>query len=182
MPLLPGVLAVGSDHGPGKLDVKVPIYVDSVAEMPGVQICLDHDVSSVEAKFFWMKDKIDGGGDGTGETELDRIARENVRQAVPGQYVTGDSINRHCVEKHTYIRRSMFYDAQAVKEEVRAELLESFQTELLVKAATEFVYARNECIDDHITVGHPFPEKARIVALLGISFSRSKTISMNSSR
>jgi hypothetical protein len=123
----------------------------------------------VKARYFWMRDKIRGGGDGTGETELDRIARENVRQAVPGQYVTGDSINRHCVEKHTYIRRSMFYDAE-VKEEVRQELLDKFPDGAkLVKAATEFVYARNECIDDHITVGHPFPGKGQNRRSLGDS-------------
>jgi hypothetical protein len=153
----------------GKLDVKVPIYVDKISEMPVVQLHFDLDVSLVKAKYFWMKDKIRGGGDGTGETELDRIARENVRQAVPGQYVTGDSINRHCVDKHSYIRRSMFYDAE-VKDEVRKELLEKFPNGCkLVKAATEFVYARNECIDDHITIGHPFPGKGQNRRALGES-------------
>jgi hypothetical protein len=153
----------------GKLDAKVPIYVDTVSEMPGISLNFDYDVSVVKARYFWMRDKIRGGGDGTGETELDRIARENVRQAVPGQYVTGDSINRHCVEKHTYIRRSMFYDAE-VKEEVRQELLDKFPDGAkLVKAATEFVYARNECIDDHITVGHPFPGKGQNRRSLGDS-------------
>jgi len=153
----------------GKLEAKVPIYVDKIAEMPVIQLCVDYDVSIAKAMFFWMRDKIRGGGDGTGETELDRIARENVRQAVPGQYVTGDSINRHCVVKHVYIRRSMFYDA-GVKDEVREELLTKFPAGCkLVKAATEFVYARNECIDDHLTIGHPFPGKGQNRRSLGDS-------------
>ena len=116
-----------------------------------------------------MKDKVKGGGDGTGETELDRIARENVHQAVPGQYVTGDSINRHCVIKHQYIRRSMFFD-DCVKADVRGELLDKFPDgALLVKAGTEFAFARNENMDDHCAIGHPFPGKGQNRRALGES-------------
>lgn len=153
----------------GKLDHKVPIYVDSQFQMGVLSVSEDKDISTVKAQFLWMKDKVRGGGDGTGETELDRIARENVRQAVPGQYVTGDSLNRHCVVKHTWLRRSMFFDV-SVKEDVRKELLAKFPAGcVLVKAATEFAYARNECMDDHITVGHPFPGKGQNRRALGES-------------
>lgn len=139
----------------GKLEHKVPIIVDDVTQMGVLFLCEDKDEATARAMLPWMKEKIHGGGDGTGETELDRIARENVRQAVPGQYVTGDSLNRHTVVKHTYIRPQMFYDAK-VKDEVREELLEKFPDGAkLVKAATEFAYVRNECMDDHCTVGHP---------------------------
>lgn len=153
----------------GKLDHKVPINVDGVPEMGVVQVFQDVDIAMAKAQFPWMREKIHGGGDGTGETELDRIARENVRQAVPGQYVTGDAINRHTVIKHTYIRRGMFYDA-SVNDEIREELLAKFPDGAkLVKAATEFCYARNECIDEHITVGHPFPGKGQNRRALGES-------------
>lgn len=141
----------------GKLEHKCPIYVDNVSQMNYVSLYEDKDVALARAQFPWMKTKIHGGGDATGETELDRIGRENVRQAVPGQYVTGDSINSHTVVKHTYIRQSAFYD-EAVRDDVRQELLEKFPNgACLVKAATEFCYARNECIDDHLEIGHPFP-------------------------
>ena len=141
----------------GKLEHKIPIYVDNVNQAHAVSIYQDKDTSVGRAMFPWMKSKIKGGGDGTGETELDRIARENVRQAVPGQYVTGDSINSHVVIKHSYLRRTAFYD-ENVKDEVREELLGKFPDGVkMVKAATEFCYARNECIDDHVEVGHPFP-------------------------
>ncbi len=141
----------------GKLEHKVPIYVDDMTRMAAVCIFEDKDVSIGRAQFPWMKEKIRGGGDGTGETELDRIGRENVRQAVPGQYVTGDSINSHVVIKHTYMRRAAFY-SQEVKDEVREELLQKFPDGVcLVKAATEFAFARNENIDDHVKIDHPFP-------------------------
>jgi hypothetical protein len=153
----------------GKLDGKVPIYVDCQGKMGMISLCFDDDVAQSKARFCWMRDKIQGGGDGTGETELDRIARENVRQAVPGQYVTGDSLNRHAVRKHTYIRPSMFYD-EMVTDEVREELLDKFPDgAVLVKSATEFCFARNEGMDDHIVVGHPFPGQGQNRRSLGES-------------
>jgi hypothetical protein len=152
-----------------KMAHKVPLVADDQAEMMGVYVCRDFDVSVLKARYFWMKDKIRGGGDGTGEAELDRVARENVRQAVPGSYITGDSINRHSVEKHTWIRRSFFYD-DSVKDHVREELLAKFPDgALLVKAATDFVFARNECIDDHVVIGHPFPGQGQNRRSLGES-------------
>jgi len=141
----------------GKLYHKVPIFVDGQYQMGCISILEDKDVAMLKAQFPWMKQKIQGGGDATGETELDRIARENVSQAVPGQYVTGDAINRHCVKKHTYIRRAMFFD-DCVKPKARKELLEKFPDgALLVKAGPEFAFARNEGMDDHCAIGHPFP-------------------------
>ena len=153
----------------GKLDHQVPIYVDCRAQMGSVAICLDRDVAIARSMFPWMRDKVVGGGDGTGETELDRIARENVRQAVPGQYVTGDSLNRHTVIKFRYFRPSTFFDAE-ITDTVREELLAKFPDgALLAKAATEFAFARNECMDDHIEIGHPFPGKGQNRRSLGES-------------
>src|SRR5882672_6272239 len=57
----------------GKLEVKVPIYVDAQFQMGGVLLFEDKDVAVARAQFPWMRDKIRGGGDGTGEVELDRI-------------------------------------------------------------------------------------------------------------
>lgn len=153
----------------GKLGHKVPIYVDDQGQMVAATLFCDLDIAQARAQFPWMKDKISGGGDGAGETEFDRIARENVQQAIPGQYVTGDSINRHAVRKHTYIRRSMFYD-ESVRDEVRSELLEKFPDgALLVKCGPDFAFARNECMDDHLSIGHPFPGKGQNRRSLGES-------------
>jgi hypothetical protein len=153
----------------GKLDHQVPIYVNCRGEMGSIAICLDKDVSLAKAMFPWMKEKVQGGGDGTGETELDRIARENVKQAVPGQYVTGDSMNRHTVVKFRYLRPSTFFDAN-IKDDVRQELLEKFPDgALLAKAGLEFAFARNECMDSHTEVGHPFPGQGQNRRSLGES-------------
>ena len=153
----------------GKLDHQVPIYVDCQSQMPSVAIYEDKDVAVAKAMFPWMRDKVRGGGEGTGETELARIARENVRQAVPGEYVTGDSINRHTVVTYRYLRRSAFYD-ECVNNTVREELLAKFPDgALLTKAATEFAFARNECMDNHCDIGHPFPGQGQNRRAMGES-------------
>jgi hypothetical protein len=145
----------------GKLDHKVPIAVDHLKDMQFVQLFEDVDVVIAKAKFPWIADKLKPGSDKISESELDRIARENTRQAVLGAYVTGDSFSRHIVVKHTWFRPSMFMDEQ-VDDAIRAELLEKFPDGcLLVKAGSEFAFARNENMDDHLVIGHPFSGKGQ---------------------
>lgn len=138
----------------GKLDHKVPLSVDCIKEMPWVQLFFDVDVAVARATFPWIADKIRVGGDGQSESQLDRIARENVRQAVLGAYVTGDSLSRHTTIKYTWFRPSFFMD-ETVKDEVKAELLEAFPNGcLMAKAGSEFAFARNEKMDKHLAIGH----------------------------
>ena len=47
-----------------------------------MQLMLDTDVALARGTFPWIASKINPGTDGLSETQLDRIARENVRQAV----------------------------------------------------------------------------------------------------
>lgn len=145
----------------GKLDHKVPISVDNFCEMQFVQLMLDYDVAMVRGMFPWIASKINPGTDGQSATQLDRIARENVRQAVLGAFVTGDSLSRHTTVKYTWMRPSMFLD-QSVSDEAKAELLEAFPDGvLLARAGQEFAFARNEKMDDHLVIGHPTSGKGQ---------------------
>ena len=145
----------------GKLDHKVPISVDNFSEMPYVQLMLDYDVALVRGMFPWIASKITTGTDGQSSTQLDRIARENVRQAVLGAYVTGDSLSRHTTVKYTWMRPSMFLDA-SVGDEAKAELLEAFPDGcLLARAGQEYAFSRNEKMDDHLVIGHPTAGKGQ---------------------
>jgi hypothetical protein len=145
----------------GKLDHKVPIAVDDFSLMQFVQLSFDLDVAVVRGMFPWISEKINPGTDGMSETQLDRIARENVRQAVVGAYVTGDSLNRHSTVKFSWFRPSMFLDA-SVSDEARAELLEAFPNgALLARAGAEYAFSRNESVDDHIVIGHPWTGKGQ---------------------
>ena len=153
----------------GKLDHKVPIAIDDIKDMHFVQLYEDLDVVIAKAKYPWIADKIKPGADGTSEVELDRIARENTRQAVLGAYVTGDSLQNHTVVKHTWFRPSMFM-SDSINDLCRAELLEAFPNgALLVKAGANFAYAKNESMDAHLAIGHPFSGKGQNRRALGTS-------------
>jgi hypothetical protein len=153
----------------GKLDHKVPISVDNISEMPFVQLSFDVDVALAKATFPWIAGKIQVGGDKQADTQLDRIARENVRQAVLGAFVTGDSLARHTTITYTWLRPSMFMD-DSVKDDVRAELLESFPNGCVIATAgNEFAFARNESMDDHLAIGHPSSGKGQNRRSMGAS-------------
>ena len=145
----------------GKLDHKVPISVDNFSEMQFVQLMLDYDVAMVRGMFPWIASKISPGTDGQSATQLDRIARENVRQAVLGAYVTGDSLSRHTTVKYTWMRPAMFLDP-SVGDEAKAELLEAFPDGvLLARAGQEYAFSRNEKMDDHLAIAHPTAGKGQ---------------------
>lgn len=145
----------------GKLDHKLPISVQEQDEMPWAQIMIDVDIAVARATFPWIAEKIHVGSDGTSESQLDRIARENVRQSVLGAYVTGDSLSRHTTIKYTWFRPSFFLD-ESVDDECKAELLEKFPNGcLLAKAGREFAFARNESMDAHIAIAHPTSGKGQ---------------------
>lgn len=151
----------------GKLDHKVPLAVDDLKDMQFVQIYEDLDVVIAKSKFPWISDKIKPGSDGQSEVELDRIARENTRQAVLGAYVTGDSLQNHTIVKHTWFRPSMFMSEQ-VSDEVRAELFEAFPDGcLLVKAGANYAYSKNEKMDEHIAIAHAKEGKGQNRLALG---------------
>jgi hypothetical protein len=153
----------------GKLDHKLPIAVDYIKDAQFVQLYMDLDVAVVKSILPWIADKIKPGSDGNTEVELDRIARENVRQAVLGAYVTGDSLQRHTVLKFSWFRPSMFMD-EKVSDQVRAELLETFPNgALLCKAGANYGFSRNESMDDHLAIAHPFSGKGQNRSALGSS-------------
>jgi hypothetical protein len=153
----------------GKLDHKVPISVDNMKDMPWAQIAVDVDVTIGKAMFPWIADKVKVGTDGIADTQLDRIARQNVRQAVLGAYVTGDSLSRQTTIKFTWFRPSMFLDEQ-VSDAAKAELLEAFPNGcLMAMAGSEFAFARNESMDDHLAIGHPSSGKGQNRRSMGAS-------------
>jgi hypothetical protein len=151
------------------LDHKVPIAVDLIRDMPWAQVSFEIDVAMAKAMFPWVAEKINPGTDGLSDTQLDRIARQNVRQAVLGAYVTGDSLARQTTIKFTWLRPSMFLDNQ-VNDSARAELLENFPNGcLMCKAGPVLAFVRNESMDDHLAIGHAFPGMGQNRRSLGSS-------------
>lgn len=151
----------------GKMDHKVPIAVDSIKEMQFAQLYFDLDVTIAKSTFPWIADKIKPGGDGQSEVELDRIGRENTRQAVLGAYVTGDSLQNHTVVKYTWFRPCMF-TSDKINDQVRAELFEAFPNgALLAKAGANYAFSRNESMDKHLAIAHALGGKGQNRRALG---------------
>lgn len=155
----------------GKLSHKVPIMADTIHDMDFVLAFWDMDESRAKAKFPWIEDKIHPGG-GVGEIGIDRLSRINVRLALEGGYVTGDSFNREVTVTYAWLRPAAYYYVK--DEEVRQEFFESFPDGCLaVYAADELAFVRNESMDDHLHVlqacnGHGANRRALMTSVLSI--------------
>ena len=142
----------------GKLEHKLPFNAPSgkLPDCAWAQVSGEYDVSFVKAMFTDKADKIKAGGAVAGENELDRIARINATLALEANYVTGDSMVRDCTVQRTWIRPAYFMSVENV--EIRRSFFEKFPDgALVIQAGNEFIKARNECMDDHLTLIHAFP-------------------------
>jgi hypothetical protein len=144
-----------------KLGSKVLVSAKNQSKMPWLQLYEEDDCASARASFPFISEKIRPGGTGTGEVELDRIARINTDLALQGAYVTGDSYNRDVTIQRTWMRPKFFWD-QSVRSEIREKLLERFPKGcLVVRVGPEFAFCRNESLDDKVKVLHALPGKGQ---------------------
>jgi len=141
----------------GKLEAKViPINSQCLRDCVAVQVSREYDLSYAKAKFPDIADSIKPGSSGSGENELDRIARINACLSLPASYVTGDSMVRDCTITRTWLRPEFFMECETA--EIKAELFEKMPDgALAVFAGEKFAFARNECMDDHLTLVQAFP-------------------------
>ena len=141
----------------GKLEHKVPLQTQDQSEMDFIQAYGDVFVGRAKGRFWWVADKIQPGGSGTSEVELDRIARMDCALALPGTYVTGDSFNRDVTIQYNWLRPSAFTEIDN-KEGLRDSIMEKCPDGILaVYAGDTFCFARNENMDDHCHVLQCFP-------------------------
>ena len=167
-PVTPPETAIGEQRGRprgqevvkvyGKLEHKVPFSAPSgkLEDCLWVQVSGEYDIAYAKAMFPEKADKIKPGGSASGENELDRIARINATLALEASYVTGDSMVRDCTIQRTWIRPAYFMGVENV--EIRRGLFEKLPDgALVVKAGDQFIKARNENMDDHLTLVHAFP-------------------------
>ena len=142
----------------GKLENKVPITAKCREDMPWLQLFTDLDEALVKAMFPFAAKRIKPEGVDSAEIELDRIARMNTNLAIQGKYVTGDSMQRLCTVCITFMRPSWFY-ANEVREEIRDKLIELFPDGcVVITAGSEFIFARNCAMNDHVAIAHPLDE------------------------
>jgi len=140
----------------GKLEHKIPINAMSLSDCPFAQVSTEYDYAYVKGLFPNKADEIKPGTAGEGENQLDRIARINVALALEASYVTGDSMVRDCTVQRTWFRPSMFMEVKDLK--IRKELMTAFPDGcLVVQAGETFIFARQESMDDHLTLVQAFP-------------------------
>ena len=152
----------------GALEAKLPISVQCQSDMGWLQIYTEVDIAIARARYPWIAKKIKPSGAGPGEVQLDRIARMNVKLALPGSYVTGDSMVRDATIQKTWVRPSMFMDDAA--KNCRDSFLEKFPNGVLVECAgSEFACAYPESMDDCITILHSTPGDGQSRAAMGSS-------------
>ena len=167
-PVTPPESAVGQKRGRprgrevtkvyGKLEHKVPFAAQSgkLEDCLWAQVSEELDVALVKAMFPEKADKIKPGGSGSGEDELDRIARINATLALEASYVTGDSMVRDCTVQGTWIRPGYFMNVD--DNETRESFFEKFPDgALVIQAGNVFIKARRECMDDHLKLVHALP-------------------------
>lgn len=142
----------------GVLEHKLPFSAGSgnLEDCQWAQVAGEYDVTLPKAMFPKKADLIKPGGASAGENELDRIARINATLALEASYVTGDSMVRDCTVQRTWLRPGYFMAIEDVK--IRRSIFGKFPDgAMVVQAGDEFIKARNESMDDHLTLIHAFP-------------------------
>lgn len=143
----------------GKLEHKCPLYADTQAEMAWQRISTEVNQNILKERYPWIREKIKPGGAGSknggGADQLDRQARINVRLAVQSSASSGESWQQDATETYTWYRPSQYH--AIAKEEVRELFFETFPDGLLVvHAGGELAFIRNESMDDHLSIIHPY--------------------------
>ena len=169
-PVFPPEISMGEQRGAprgqeiakvyGVLEHKVPFSAPSadLDDCTIVQVSGEYDLDYVKAMFPDKADRIKAGGAAAGENELDRIARINCNLALNASYVTGDSMVRDCTIHRVWMRPAKFMSVE--NKELRANLFAKLPDGAMVILAGgdgEFIKARNECMDDHLTLIHALP-------------------------
>lgn len=152
----------------GKLEGKVPMNTMEQSDMPFIEFSREYDVAYVKAMFPEKASEIEPGGSSSGENELDRIARINASLALEASYVTGDSMVRDCTIQRFWFRPGFFMEVS--DDEVREELMTKFPDGahvILAGSKACMVVARNESMDDHVTVLHASPGSGQNRMALG---------------
>ena len=140
----------------GKLEHRVPMGVDRQCDMTFIRVDEEIDVALAKAECPKYADQIRPGGGGSGENELDRIARINTKLALQASYVTGDSLVRDVTRTWVWLRPAHFMEC--ADREMRESFFNKFPDGCKVTLYGDFLTsARNEAMDDHCCVVHANP-------------------------
>jgi len=142
----------------GKLESKVvPLSANEQCEVDVLILEWEVDVTRAKAMFPWCADDIKATSNAPADGEIARLARQNVKLGMQSSYVTSDSIAADCTVKRYWMRPSWFMEISSDKQALRDKFLSMFPNGCLCCYAGDvFAYARNESMDDSISLGQAY--------------------------
>jgi hypothetical protein len=141
----------------GVLESKLPIQANDLHCSDFCQVSYEQDITKAKAKYPDVADEIAPVQAPTAESDYERLARTSIMMGMRPSSMTSDSMTYNTTEQLTWVRPS-FYSDTDINVEDRQWLYENFPDGLMtVINGNAFCEARNEGMDDHLTLIHARP-------------------------
>jgi len=138
----------------GKLCRKVSVVSTQMKDWPYCGLSKEYDIAKTKAEFPWIASKIKAGDMGIAELKLDRLARQSINTSMQSNFATGDSLMRDVTKSRWWLRPEMYMDDSCPKP-LRSWFWQTFPKGfLVVYAAGELAFMRNESMDEVLTEFH----------------------------
>jgi hypothetical protein len=139
----------------GALEWKLPIRANNLRSCGYAIRSQEIDQYCAKAKYPEAADDIKPSKGGPGGDDLDRLARLNVEQGMMDSYNTADSEANTVTEVKAWIRPWQLLE---LADEHRDSIVEKFPAGMqVVFCGDTFCEARDESIEDHLTLLHALP-------------------------
>lgn len=141
----------------GALETKLPILAEKLDECQYCQLSIDTDITFMRARYPDVADKIvPSSGQGSGESEYERLARISTKQGTRLMSQAGDTLVRSVVWQRTWLRPAAYTDIDDV--DTRKLIADRFPNGVMVsRAGSVFCEAIPESMDDHFVLIHALP-------------------------
>lgn len=134
----------------GGLDISVPMYADSQAEMDYLCWFLDCPRSRAHATYPWMEGKIPAASDMRDDDVLARLFRAAIRGNI-SPVMPSDAMEDICTIMRMWMRPSMFWYEKDL--DIRSRLMKMFPKGVLVHyISNQYAASFSENMDDHWVV------------------------------
>ena len=140
----------------GKLEIKLtPMMANCLDEVDVLQYETEVSISRAKGMVPHLADEIKAGANGITESEIAKLARQNVKLGMQSTYITSDSIADDCTIQRNWLRPS---ELMGIKDKTaRDSLIKKCPDGLYAMYAGETLcYARNESMDDCWALGNAY--------------------------
>jgi hypothetical protein len=140
----------------GALEWKLPIQAKNIHACDYAQKSAEFDVTFLKTKYPEHADKISASATPTAQSDYVRLARVSINMGMRPSNMTTDAQTYNATEQLTWCRPSFYQSAKS--EGLKNWLLDTFPKGCMVAmVGNELVEAREESIDDHLTLFHARP-------------------------